>query len=144
MSVFIDGTAFGAGWEGVDTPVIFWNSNYQRTTGVVSESNVNFVDFSEYASDGQSWIKVNTLERKVQYNTVAYYADGSKYCDLPSGSKVWLTPNATRGQNNPHYVAVTAVQPKGGTKVNFSGNGFIDLMYGGRWVNVGSILLRKA
>ena len=63
---------------------------------------------------------------------------------MPSGSKVWLTPNSTRGQNNPHYVAVTAVQPKGGTKVNFSGNGFIDLMYGGRWVNVGSILLRKA
>lgn len=140
---FIDGSAFGAGWEGVDYPVIFWNSSYQRTSGVVSDSDTNFVEFSEYASNGTSWVKVSTLERKVQYATEAYYADGSKLCDLPAGSKVWLTLNATRGQNNPNYVAVTAVQPAGGNKISFSGNGFIDLMYGNRWVNVSSILLRK-
>lgn len=140
---FIDGTVFGAAWEGVDYPVIFWNSSYQRTFGVVGDSDTNFVDFSEYASNGTSWIKVSTLERKVQYATVAYYADGSKLCNLSAGSKVWLTSNATRGQNNPNYVAVTAVQPAGENKITFSGNGFIDLMYGNRWVNVGSILLRK-
>lgn len=102
------------------------------------------MEFSEYASNGTSWVKVSTLERKVQYATVAYDRNGSKVCNLPVGSKVWLTSNATRGQNNPNYVAVTAVQPAGGDKITFSGNGFIDLMYGNRWVNVGSILLRKA
>ena len=104
----------------------------------------NLVDFTDYASNGTSWVRVSTLERKVQYATVAYYADGSKCCDLPAGSKVWLTQNGTAGQTNSNYIAVTSVQTAAGKKIDFKGNGFIDLTYGNRWVNVGSILLRKA
>ena len=140
---FIEGSAFGAGWEGVDEPVIFINSNHTPTHGVMKAVSGTLADFAKYASNGSSWVSVNTLERKVQYATAAYYADGQKRCDLPAGSRVWLTQSCTRGQNNENYIAVTAVQPAGGNKITFSGNGFIDLTYGNRWVNVGSILLRK-
>lgn len=140
---FAEGSTFGAGWEGVDMPVVILDANHQITFGVIDDYAGNLVDFSEYASNGTSWVSVNTLERKVQYATVAYYADGSKCCDLAAGSRVWLTSECTRGQTNPNYVAVTAVETAAGKKYNFSGNGFIDLTYGNRWVNVGSILLRK-
>ena len=39
--------------------------------GLIDENSNNLVDFSEYASNGTSWGAVNTLERKVQYDTVA-------------------------------------------------------------------------
>ena len=52
--------------------------------------------------------------------------------------------NGTVGATHPNYIAVTSVETASGKKYNFSGNGFIDLTYGNRWVNVGSILLRKA
>ena len=111
--------------------------------GLIDENSNNLVDFSEYASNGTSWGAVNTLERKVQYDTVAYYADGSKCCDLSAGSLVWLTQNGTAGQTHPNYIAVTRVKTTAGKEYNFSGNGFVDLTYDNRWVNVGSILLRK-
>lgn len=140
---FTEGTAFGANWEGVDFPVMFLNSNHVMTFGVIKNELKNLVDFADYASNGSNWIAANTLEREVKYETIAYYNTGDKYCTLPAGSRVWLTSNCTRGQKNPNYVAVTSVQPKGGEKFDFTSNGFIDLTYGGRWVNVGSILLRK-
>lgn len=52
--------------------------------------------------------------------------------------------NGTAGATHSNSIAVTSVQTASGKKYNFSGNGFIDLTYGNRWVNVGSILLRKA
>lgn len=141
---FAEGTAFGAGYEGWGNPVVFVNSAHVMTYGAINNFSSGLVDFADYASNGTSWVRVSTLKRKVQYATVAYYADGSKCCDLPAGSYVWLTQNCTRGQNNPNYVAVTKVQTAAGKEYNFSGNGFVDLLYGGRWVNVGSILLRQA
>lgn len=142
---FAEGSAFGAGWEGIDSPVVFLNASHDITFGVIKDQDVlgNLADFADYASNGTSWLSVSTLERKVQYATVAYYADGSKCCDLAAGSRVWLTQKCTRGETHPNYVAVTSVQTATGKKYNFSGNGFVDLTYGGRWVNVGSILLRK-
>ena len=98
---FVEGTNIGAGWEGIDAPVIFINSSHTPTLGVVKDwDSNNLVDFSDYASNGTSWVAVNTLKRKVQYATVAYYADGSKCCDLAAGSYVWLTANCSRGYNN--------------------------------------------
>ena len=93
--------------------------------------------------NGTSQVPVSTLERKVQYATTAYYKNGSKCCDLPAGSKVWLTKNGTAGQSNPTYIAVTSVETASGERYDFDGNGFIDLAPNTRWVNVGSILLRK-
>lgn len=52
--------------------------------------------------------------------------------------------NGTAGATHSNYIAVTSVQTASGKKYDFDGNGFIDLTYGNRWVNVGSILLRKA
>lgn len=145
---FVEGTNIGAGWEGIDVPVIFINSSHTPTMGVVKEDIDldwdSLVDFSDYASNGTSWIAVNTLKRKVQYATVAYYADGSKCCNLPAGSYVWLTAGCSRGEKNKNYIAVSSVQTAAGKTYEFAGNGFIDLTYGNRWVNVGSILLRKA
>lgn len=140
---FANGQAFGSGYEGWGDPVVFLNSSHVMTYGAI-DYNQNYVDFAKYASNGTSWVAVNTLKRKVQYETRAYYADGSTCCTLPAGSYVWLTKNCTRGNNNPNYVAVTKVEVKGGKTYEFTGNGFVDLTYGGRWVNVGSILLRKA
>lgn len=141
---FVDGTISENPWEGDGFSVLFLSSNHTMEFGIVTDDNVNIVDFTDYASNGTSWVPVNTLERKVQYDTAAYYADKSLCCSLPAGSKVWLTRNATAGEKYPNYVAVTSVQPAGKNKINFSGNGFIDLTYGNRWVTVGSILLRKA
>lgn len=139
---FANGQASGSGYEGWGDPVVFLNSSHQMTYGAIDYNN-SYVDFGNYASNGTSWVAVSTLKRKVQYETVAYYADGSTFRKLPAGSYVWLTKNCTRGENNPNYVAVTKVQI-GNEVFEFSGNGFVDLTYGGRWVNVGSILLRKA
>lgn len=52
--------------------------------------------------------------------------------------------NGTAGATHSNYIAVTSVQTASGKKYDFGGNGFIDLTYGNRWVNVGNILLRKA
>lgn len=141
---FVEGTEFNTGWEGWGSPVIFKNSSGVMTQGAIADNISNLKDFASYASNGTSWVSVSTLKRTVQFATRAYYADGSLLCDLPEGSSVWLTANCTRGQKNKNYIAVTAVQPKGKDKITFSGNGFIDLTYGNRWLNVGSILLRKA
>lgn len=140
---FIEGTFSENPWEGDGNPVFFLNSNHNIKFGLIKNFPNTLVDFSAYASNGTSWIKTNSLERKVQYITVAYYGNGSKCCDLPAGSKVWLTKNATAGETNPNYVAVSKVVTSTGKTYTFSGNGFVDLTYGGRWVNVGSILLRK-
>lgn len=141
---FVDGTISANPWEGEGVPVVFLNSSHTMTFGLLTDYNSNLVDFTDYASNGTSWVSVNTLERKVQYDTVAYYANGQKCCDLPAGSKVWLTQNGTAGQSNPNYIAVTSVVTASGKEYNFSGNGFVDLTYNNRWINVGSILLRKA
>ena len=141
---FVDGTFSENPWEGDGVAVFILNSRHVMTFGLLASYKNNLVDFTDYASNGTSWVRVSTLERKVQYATVAYYADGSKCCDLPAGSKVWLTQNGTAGQTNSNYIAVTSVQTAAGEKIDFKGNGFIDLTYGNRWVNVGSILLRKA
>lgn len=140
---FTEGTAFGAGWEGVGSPVIFKNGSGIMTQGAVFDDFGTY-NFANYASNGTSWVAVNTLERKVEYTTRAYYADGTGDILLNAGSRVWLTQNCTRGQNNPNYVAVTKVKKSDGTIIVFDGNGFVDLTYGNRWLNVGSILLRKA
>lgn len=141
---FVDGSISANPWEGDGDPVVFLNSSHAMVFGLLADYESNLVDFTSYASNGTSWVSVNTLERKVQYDTVAYYADGCKCCDLPAGSKVWLTQNGTAGQSNPNYIAVTSVETAAGKRYNFSGNGFIDLTHGNRWVTVGSILLRKA
>lgn len=143
---FVEGTVPGTGWEGNDAPAVILDANHNMKMGVYTEDywGCNFGDFAEYASNGSSWVKVSTRKRKVQYATRAYYADGSKCCDLPAGSYVWLTSNCTRGQSNMNYCAVEKVQTAAGKTYTFQGCGFIDLTYGGRWVNVGSILLRKA
>lgn len=141
---FASGAVIGAPWEGIDDPVWFLNAQHNGTFGVIeSKPEANIVDFTQYASNGTSWVKVDTLERKVQYATNAYYADGKGLCELLPGSRVWLTRNGTHGQKNYHYIAVTKVQKADGTTYNFQGNGFIDLV-AGNWLNVGSILLRKA
>lgn len=88
---FAEGSAFGAGWEGVDFPVLFLNTIHNMTSSVIKNPTGNLIDFANYASNGTSGVSVSTLERKVQYATVAYYADGSKWCDLATGSRVWLT-----------------------------------------------------
>ncbi len=140
---FAEGTAFGAGWKGWGNPVIFRNSAGKMTQGAIADNISNLKDFANYASNGTSWVSVSTLQRIVHSPTRAYYASGDLLCDLPIGSYVWLTQNCTRGQNNPNYVAVTAVQPKDHDKITFKGNGFVDLTYDNHWLNVGSILLRK-
>lgn len=140
---FVEGTAFGAGWEGWGSPVIFRNSSGNMVQGAIADNIKNLKDFVEYASNGTSWVSVDTNQRIVQFATRAYYANGDRLCDLPAGSYVWLTKDCTRGSDNYNYIAVTAVQPKGEKKIFFDGNGFIDLTYGNRWLNVGSILLRK-
>lgn len=142
---FADGrTTYG--WEGYGSPVYFLDASKVLTYGIIDEvpGTGLLADFANYASNGTSWEQVDTLERKVQYATAAYYADGSKCCDLPAGSYVWVTQNCTHGHYFPNYIAVTKVQTKAGKTYEFDGNGFIDLTYGGRWLNVGSILLRKA
>jgi len=141
---FAEGTAYGygAGWEGWGVPVYFKNSSGVITLGAIKDDSTNIKNFAEYASNGTSWSKVSTTKRKVKYATKAYYSDGTFYRDLPAGSFVWLTSNASRGAKNPNYVSVSKIQPVGGDEKSF--NGFIDLTYGGRWLNVGSILLRKA
>lgn len=140
---FVDGTFSENPWEGEGTPVVFLNSNHELTFGLLDSYGDGLVDFTDYASNGTSWVPVTTKERKVQYATVAYYADGSKCCDLPAGSHVWLTPNGTSGTTHSNYIAVTKVETASGTSIEFCGNGFIDLTHNNRWVNVGSILLRK-
>lgn len=140
---FVEGTNIGAGWEGENDPVYFLNPQYVMTYGAILNWG-NFVDFSAYASNGSSWEKVNTYERKVEYKTRAYYANGDFCCDLPTGSRVWLTQNCSRGDEKKNFVAVTDVETDTGKKYHFQGNGFIDLTYDNRYVTVGSILLRKA
>lgn len=140
---FVDGTISENPWEGDGSPVIFLNSSHEWKFGLINDGQSNLVNFTNYASNGTSWVSVNTLERKVQYATVAYNADGSRCCDLPAGSRVWLTSNGTAGQTHSNYIAVTKVKTASGTTYNFQGNGFVDLTHGNRWINVGSILLRK-
>jgi hypothetical protein len=145
---FVEGTVPGTGGEGNDIPAVILDANHKMQMGVAPVSLASTfgqcVNFADYASNGTAWVKVSTRKRKVQYATRAYYADGSKCCDLPAGSYVWLTANCTRGQSNMNYCAVEKVQTAAGKTYTFQGCGFIDLTYGGRWVNVGSILLRKA
>lgn len=130
-------------YEGDGTPIHFLNSSHTMTDGFLVNSYNNLVDFTAYASNGTSWVSVSTPERKVQYDTVAYYADGSKCCDLPAGSKVYLKSTGAAGTTNHNYIAVTKVITASGKTYNFSGHGFVDLTYNNRWINVGSILLRK-
>lgn len=142
---FIDGTISENPFEGDGYPVIFLNANHEFKFGLVKDEDCGngLVDFTDYASNGTSWVQVDTLERKVQYATRAYYADGSLCCELPANSRVWLTQNGGAGSSNHNYIAVTKVQTASGKTYTFKGNGFVDLTYGNRWVNVGSILLRK-
>lgn len=139
---FLDGTASTNPWEGDGMAVRFLNKNHNMEFGLLADYEDNLVDFTDYASNGTSWVSVSTLERKVQYETATYNTEAKFQGTLPAGSRVWLTPNGTGGQNNPNFIAVTHIQHgSGGTKKAF--NGFIDLIYNDRWVNVGSILLRK-
>ncbi len=141
---FVDGTISENPWEGDGTPVVFLTSDHEMRFGLLEDYHRDFVDFSEYASNGTSWVAVDTLERLVKYATVAYYADGTKCCDLPAGSHVWLTHNCTAGQDNPNYIAVSKVETAAGRVYEFTGNGFVDLTYNNRYVTVGKVLLRKA
>jgi len=141
---FAEGTVMGStGYEGDGVPVEFINADHEMTWGACEEY-FDYGDFADYASNGASWEEVDTLERVVKYTTYAYYADGSRCCKLVAGSRVWLTRNCTKGASKPNYVAVTAVETAAGKKYNFSGNGFVDLIYGGKWLRPNNILLRKA
>lgn len=140
---FVEGTVPGTGWEGVDCPVVVCDPNHNMVMGVTKEYIPEY-KLSDYASNGTSWVKVSTKVRKVVKPTVAYYASGEKCCDLPVGSKVTLGNNCTRGLNNKNFCAVTSVTTAAGKTYNFQDHGFIDLTYGGSWLNVGSILIRKA
>ena len=73
---FVDGTISENPWEGDGMAVVFLNSSHAMTFGLIADYNSKLVDFTDYASNGTSWVSVNTLERKVQYATVAYYANG--------------------------------------------------------------------
>ena len=139
---FTEGSAFGAGWEGWGTPIYFKNSSGTFVQGAIGSTS-GLQSFGEYASDGTSWSSVSTLKRLVKYATNAYYANGDFCKALPANSYVWLTSSCTRGQTHPNYVAVTKIQPVGESELSFQGNGFVDLI-NGRWLNVGSILLRKS
>ncbi|WP_054740759.1 hypothetical protein [Cellulosilyticum ruminicola] len=141
---FVEGTVPGTGWEGNDIPAVVLDPNHKMVMGVYKKYYNNLVNFADYASNGTSWVKVSTRKRKVQYATTAYYADGSKCCDLPAGSTVVLTSSCTRGASHMSYCAVESVTTAAGKTYKFQGCGFIDLAPSGRWVNVGSILLRKA
>ena len=63
---FVEGTFSANPWEGDDAPVFFLNSSHQMTFGLLADYENNLVDFTAYASNGTSWVSVNTLERKVQ------------------------------------------------------------------------------
>lgn len=136
---FIDGTYSANPWEGEGTPVFFFNKDHVATFGLFDDYSGNLAEFADYASNGTSWIKVNTLERKVQYDTSAYNQRGDFLCKVPAGTPVELTRNCTAGDNCPNYIAVTSIAGK-----TYDGHVFIDLTPNNRWVNVGSILLRKA
>ena len=138
-----EGTAFRTGWDGWGGPIYFLNPSGQFVLGMIAASSPDLASFADYASNGTEWVKVSTLKRYVQYDTIAYYADGSKHKDLPAGSYVWLTSTCTRGETHPNFISVSAIQPKGTSKITYSGNGFIDLVHG-HYLNKGSILLRQA
>lgn len=140
---FVEGSISANPWEGSGDPVLFLASNHKMTFGLLSSTPKNLVDFTKYASNGTSWVAVNTLERKVQYETTLYDSLGNELYPLPAGSHVWLTSNGTAGEDNPNFIAVKSVQRPSNAKYTFPGNGFIDLTCNSRWVNVGSILLRK-
>ncbi|MDE6742513.1 MAG: hypothetical protein K2J95_01380 [Lachnospiraceae bacterium] len=129
-------------WEGDGEPVFFLNSSHQMKDGFLADSVNNLVKFTNYASNGTSWVSVNTLERKVQYETATYDSEAKFKFTLPAGSRVWISSSGTAGEQYRNFIAVTHVQRGSeGTKEEF--NGFVDLTYGNRWINVGSILLRK-
>ena len=140
---YAEGWVPGTGYEGDGFPVSFVNADHVMTYGAC-EDYIDYGDFADYASNGSSWEAVDTLERVVKYPTYAYYADGGRCCKLEAGSRVWLTSNCTKGATKPNYVAVTKVQTKAGKTYTFSGNGFVDLIYGGKWLRPSNILLRKA
>lgn len=140
---FVDGSISSNPWEGDGAPVIFLNSSHVMTFGLLANYVNNLVDFTAYASNGTSWVAVNTLERKVAYATYAYDKSGKQVGAVPAGYRVWLTSSGTAGDSNHNYIAVSKITDSSGNVV-LSGAEFIDLTYGNRWINVGSILLRKA
>lgn len=133
-------------WEGGGRPVFLLNSSHNYTYGMIDYSLNNFGDFCDYASDGSSWIKVSTTKRKLVSETKLYYKDGHLACSLPKGTYVWIDPECTSGYSHPNYISVTKVQTPAGVVYNFSdSSGFIDLIpTSNTWLNVGSIILRKA
>lgn len=135
---FIDGVYSANPWEGEGTPVIFFNKNHEATFGLLNDYSGNLAEFADYASNGTSWVKVNTLERKVQYDTEAYDQGNNPLGKVPAGTLVELTRNCTAGDRHSNYIAVTRIGDK-----TYDSHVFIDLTPGNRWVNVGSILLRK-
>lgn len=141
---FAEGSAFGSGsgWEGWGTPIYFKNSSGAFVQGAIGSTS-GLQSFGEYASNGTSWNSVSTLKRLVKYATNAYHNNGDFCKALPANSYVWLTSSCTRGQKNPNYIAVTKIQPLGEAEFSFKDNGFVDLV-NDKWINVGSILLRKA
>lgn len=145
---FIEGVLSGNPFEGEGCPVIFLNANHVFTFGLARNEDCvggnGFVPFTAYASNGTAWVSVDTLERKVQYATKCYDRNGSFYCDLPAGSRVWLKSSGAAGDTQRNYIAVTSVETASGQRYDFNGHGYIDLTYNNRWINVGSILLRKA
>lgn len=141
---FVDGSFSTNPWEGNGVPVVIVKSDHNTEFGLLPDGTYNFVSFADYASNGTSWVAVNTLERKVQYDTKAYDRYGGYKDDVPAGSRVWLDRDCTAGSDNPNYVAVTKVVTASNEELDISGHVFIDLTCGDRWVTVGSILLRKA
>lgn len=139
----VDGMISANPYEGDGEPVIFVNMQHVMTFGILGSYQGSFGNFVNYASNGTSWSAVNTLERKVQYATKAYYSNGNFCCDLAVGSRVWLSSSGAAGDNNDNYISVSKVKTADDTTYNLNSHGFVDLTYGNRWVTVGSILLRK-
>lgn len=127
---FCEGSSPDSGFEGWDygQMVLFLNASHEMTAGMIDARRISGLEsFADYASNGTSWVKVSTLERKLVNPTKSYYADGSDFKYLPAGSTVWLTSGCAHGTKNWNYIAVTSVQPAGDRVYNFSGNGFINL-----------------
>lgn len=153
---FCEGSVRDTGFDGWDygEMVLYINTSHEMTPGMIDTRTSGIVFFGDYASNGTSWVKVNTLKRKVVNATVAYDKINNKIEDLPAGSYVWLSKDCSHGDSNLHYIQIDQFQKPGQSIYNYAAQGkdygFIDLT--GKsltgnvkyWLNVGSIILRQA
>lgn len=142
---FISGNpGASTGWDGWGQPVVFLNAAHTIVCGGVNGLPNNIGKFTEYASNGSSWVATSSLVRKVQYATNIYSNIGNFICSVPAGSYVSLDPESVCGQSNNKYISIKAYTINGNT-TTVSPNAFIDLIPNDNsWISVKNILLRKA